>query len=73
MHVFRIFYCKILQNSTLSVAVSLLPYKFRMAAILLLLILGSYKARRKVVGGCIQKFPDWPPGLRTSNGTDLCH
>jgi hypothetical protein len=25
------------------------------------------------VGGCIQKFPDWPPGARTANGTALCH
>jgi len=23
--------------------------------------------------GCIEKFPDWPPGTRTANGTDLCH
>jgi hypothetical protein len=23
--------------------------------------------------GCIQKFPDWPPGTRTANGTALCH
>jgi hypothetical protein len=23
--------------------------------------------------GCIQKFPDWPPGARTGNGTALCH
>jgi hypothetical protein len=22
--------------------------------------------------GCIQKFPDWPYGARTANGTDLC-
>jgi hypothetical protein len=22
---------------------------------------------------CIQKFPDWPPGARTANGTTLCH
>jgi hypothetical protein len=22
---------------------------------------------------CIQKFPDWPPGARTVNGTALCH
>jgi hypothetical protein len=21
----------------------------------------------------IQKFPDWPPGARTANGTALCH
>jgi hypothetical protein len=21
--------------------------------------------------GCIQKFPDWPPGVRTANGTTL--
>jgi hypothetical protein len=20
-----------------------------------------------------QKFPDWPPGARTANGTALCH
>jgi len=26
------------------------------------------------IGGCIQKFPDWPPGARTTNGgTALCH
>jgi hypothetical protein len=25
------------------------------------------------VHGCIQKFPDWPPGARTANGTALCH
>jgi hypothetical protein len=22
---------------------------------------------------CIQKFPDWPPGARTANGTIFCH
>jgi hypothetical protein len=26
-----------------------------------------------VIRGCIQKFPDWPPGVRTANGTALCH
>jgi hypothetical protein len=25
------------------------------------------------VRGCIQKFPDWPPGMKTANGTALCH
>jgi hypothetical protein len=25
------------------------------------------------IKGCIQKFPDWPPGARTANGTALCH
>jgi hypothetical protein len=25
------------------------------------------------VRGCMQKFPDWPPGGRTANGTALCH
>jgi hypothetical protein len=25
------------------------------------------------IWGCIQKFPDWPPGARTANGTALCH
>jgi hypothetical protein len=25
------------------------------------------------IQGCIQKFPDWPPGSRTANGTALCH
>jgi len=23
--------------------------------------------------GHIQKFPDWLPGVRTANGTALCH
>jgi len=22
---------------------------------------------------CVQKFPDWPPGARTANGTALRH
>jgi len=26
-----------------------------------------------LVRGCIQKFPDRPPGVRTVNGTVLCH
>jgi hypothetical protein len=25
------------------------------------------------IRGCIQKFPDWPPGARAANGTALCH
>jgi hypothetical protein len=25
------------------------------------------------IRGCIQKFPDWPPGARTANGAALCH
>jgi hypothetical protein len=25
------------------------------------------------VRGCVQNFPDWPPGARTANGTALCH
>jgi hypothetical protein len=25
------------------------------------------------IRGCIQKFPDWPPGAKTANGTALCH
>jgi hypothetical protein len=25
------------------------------------------------IRGCIQKFPDWPHGARTANGTVLCH
>jgi hypothetical protein len=25
------------------------------------------------IGGCIQKFPDWPPGAGTANGTALCY
>jgi hypothetical protein len=24
------------------------------------------------IRGCIQKFPNWPPGARTANGTALC-
>jgi len=26
-----------------------------------------------VIRGCIQKFPDWPPGAKTANGTAVCH
>jgi hypothetical protein len=25
------------------------------------------------IRGCIQKFPDWPPGARTANDTALCY
>jgi hypothetical protein len=25
------------------------------------------------IRGCMQKFPDWPPGARTANDTALCH
>jgi len=25
----------------------------------------------KSIRGCIQKFPDWPPGVRTANGAAL--
>jgi hypothetical protein len=28
---------------------------------------------RRMIRGCIQTFPDWPPGARTANGTALCH
>jgi hypothetical protein len=27
----------------------------------------------KTLRRCNQKFPDWPPGARTANGTALCH
>jgi hypothetical protein len=46
-----------------------------MSVMLLLLPSGSYIGR--AIGldlrGCIQRFPDWPPGARTVNGTALCH
>jgi hypothetical protein len=35
-------------------------------------IVSNYVHSRDI-GGCIQKFPDWPPGARTANGTALCH
>jgi len=35
--------------------------------------LATLLASFKVIRGCIQKFPDWPPGARTANGTALCH
>jgi hypothetical protein len=34
--------------------------------------LTDYSAKYPV-WGCIQKFPDWPPGVITANGTALCH
>jgi len=27
----------------------------------------------EMVKNSIQKFPNWPPGARTANGTALCH
>jgi hypothetical protein len=36
-------------------------------------IVGSSPALVTDVQGRIQKFPDWPPGARTANGTALCH
>jgi hypothetical protein len=33
----------------------------------------SVEILRTRVRGRIQKFPDWPPGTRTANGTALCH
>jgi len=30
-------------------------------------------ANHNVIRGSIQKFPDWPPGARSANGTALCH
>jgi len=27
----------------------------------------------EIVRGCIQKFPDRPPGMITAKGTALCH
>jgi hypothetical protein len=29
--------------------------------------------RMLIKRGCTQKFPDWPPGARTANGTAFCH
>jgi hypothetical protein len=31
------------------------------------------RTERKVFNAAFQKFPDWPPGARTANGTALCH
>jgi hypothetical protein len=33
----------------------------------------SYEVHIWDIRGCIQKFPDWPPGTRTANDTGLCH
>jgi hypothetical protein len=32
-----------------------------------------YCCEEDLIGGCIRKFLDWPPGARTANGTALCH
>jgi hypothetical protein len=32
----------------------------------------KYK-ENSIIPGRIQKFPDWPPGAGTANGTALCH
>jgi len=33
----------------------------------------DYKIDATNVRGCIQKFPDWPPGARTAKVIALCH
>jgi hypothetical protein len=33
----------------------------------------TYKVLRLAIRGCIQKFPDWPPGASTANDTALFH
>jgi hypothetical protein len=30
-------------------------------------------SRMENIRWCIQKFPDWPPGARTTNGVSFCH
>jgi len=32
-----------------------------------------HKTKIGYIRGCIHKFPDWPPGAITANGTALCH
>jgi len=34
---------------------------------------GNQTSVMQPIGGCIQKFLDWPPGVRSANGTALCH
>jgi hypothetical protein len=34
---------------------------------------GLVLAGFRYIRGCIQKFPDWPPGAGTANGTAFCH
>jgi len=38
-----------------------------------ILHISNYSYGDDIVGGSIQKFPDWPPGAKTENGTGLCH
>jgi len=32
-----------------------------------------FSRKQCLIGGCIHKFLDWPPGERTANGTALCY
>jgi len=34
---------------------------------------GERERETSFMQGCIQNFPDWPPGARSANGTALCH
>jgi hypothetical protein len=34
---------------------------------------GFLRALKIIIRMCIRKFPDWPPGARTANGTARCH
>jgi hypothetical protein len=35
--------------------------------------LGELGINERTIRACIQKFPDWPPGAVTANGTAVCH
>jgi hypothetical protein len=34
---------------------------------------GGGNKKKGYIRGCIQKFRDWQHGVRTANGTALCH
>jgi hypothetical protein len=46
---------------------------FRLNSLLSGRICAQFVTPTSQIGGCIQKFPDWPPGVRTASGTALCH
>jgi hypothetical protein len=42
-------------------------------ALIPFMLLQRMVSLRLYIRGCIQKFPNWPPGTRTANGTTLWH
>jgi hypothetical protein len=67
-------WCLVKKKSQQQIHLSHLPTECKYRAFHYAMQIGTQMLHGGVtVRGCIQKFPDWPLGARTANGTALCH